>query len=149
LRRDPNVLLPRLGGDALSIEFGPDASWEYFGRTAPALPIWPSDLYPKFAWAADEDERRLVIDRLRRSLVRRAFHGLPHVDANGDLVVVFASNISAEVVKGGNPSFFTDEAIRRCIHNAAGVLIVRSFDTNERLLDPHPYWEAVARSLLR
>ncbi|MFN9261939.1 MAG: hypothetical protein ACK6DY_00400, partial [Acidobacteriota bacterium] len=137
----PERLLPSLPSSNLSAGPGPESDWKFEGRSEPAFPlVLRQGNFPEYAWSANEEERRRTLANLRRALAKDVYLEEPEVDADGHLVVVFCSN--------ANSSDFPDYYIRPRFQNAAGVLIVRSIvvNNNEAALDPHPYWEAIARS---
>lgn len=137
----PERLLPSLPSSNLSVRPGPESDWKFEGRSEPAFPlVLRQGNFPEYAWSANEEERRRTLANLRRALAKDVYLEVPEVDADGHLVVVFCSN--------ANTSELPDYYIRPRFQNAAGVLIVRSIvvNDNEAALDPHPYWEAIARS---
>ena len=94
------------------------------------------------AWPFHEEDNRLIIRRCKKVLSRSTYLTLPTVDAQGALCVVFLSNI--------HPYVLNDWDVRQRIQGASGVLILRSLEHAHRnwiALEPHPFWEVVARSL--
>lgn len=139
---DPSSLMPRGPMSEVTWRAGPKARWSFEGRSNPSFPwILPSSSYPEYKWSSTQETRERVLSQLKGSLVKSAFLEFPRVDAGGDLVVVFASNISSKDLK--------DNFIKSRILNSSGVIVVRaSVSDNVEALDPHPFWEATARSLL-
>jgi len=135
------TFMPMLKGSDLSVRLGPDSNWDFEGRSEPGYPVMlRGSNFPEYAWKTTQEDRVRTLSRLRSALVKSVFLSLPRIDAQGHLVVVNCSNADRREL--------TDELVRSHITGAAGVVIVRS-DVNENLsaLDPHPFWEAIARSL--
>jgi hypothetical protein len=138
----PDALLPRLPLSEVSYSLAPDSDWEFEGGEEDAFPLLLRKRnYPHYAWNAGPEERALTLARLKTALCRNVFLELPSIDAAGHLVVVFCSNADEAVLP--------DAFVRSKFVNAAGVIILRSLiGDNRGALDPHPYWEVVARSTL-
>lgn len=139
---EPDALLPRLPLSAVSCSLAPGSDWEFEGGTEDAFPLLlRKSNYPHYAWNASPEQRALTLARLKTALCRTVFLELPSIDAAGHLMVVFCSN--------ADESILSDSLVRSKFANAAGVIIIRSLiGDNRGALDPHPYWEVVARSAL-
>jgi hypothetical protein len=138
----PDALLPRLPLSEVSCHLAPGSEWEFEGAKEAAFPLLlRKNNYPHYAWNADAGERMVTLARLRAALCRTVFLELPSIDAAGHLIVVFCSNADHTVL--------SDEFIRSKFLNAAGVIVIRSLiGDNQSALDPHPYWEVVARTAI-
>ena len=137
----PDQLLPSVQSSRLSVRLGPNTDWQFEGRREPGFPLMlRKATFPEYAWRANEDDRRRALANMRRALAKSLFFSVPKIDAAGHLIVVNCSN--------ADPSQLSDAYIRSRITNAAGILIIRSIvvTENSAALDPHPYWEAIARS---
>ncbi len=142
LVNDPRSLMPWAIRSQVTYQLGPRARWQYQGSEGPTFPaLLTHDQYPNYAWDPSVELRVEIFKRLKSSLSQTVYTDLPYLDANGHLVVVFCSNSNLEDLP--------DAVVKSRITNAAGVIVLRAIvSPNDSALDPHPYWEAIARSAL-
>ncbi len=139
-------LLPKLSMSDFSIKFDERADWIFEERSEPAFPVHlRSDNFPNYAWRGFDDTRThgdiTVIEGLKSRLSKTAYPDVPLLDLEGSLAVVFLSNVG---------DYIRDDYVLERLEKSCGVVIVRSGDaSNDTALNPHPYWEAIARSCLR
>jgi hypothetical protein len=122
-------------------------SWTFGGVEETPFPfILTSELFPEFKLDITSEQRKKLIEILKANLDLNVHLEFPDIDANGHLVVVFCSN--------ANPEELSLEFLQSKILNSAGIIPIRAEKyagvelDNRDALDPHLYWELVARSCL-
>ena len=122
-------------------------SWKFEGREENPFPfILTSGLFPEYKLNINSEQRKELLEILRANLDLNVHLDFPSIDANGNLIVVFCSN--------ANPDELSLEYLRSKISNSAGIIPIRAVGyggyelENLEALDPHLYWEIVARSCL-
>jgi len=145
---DSSFLMPSTPLGSLTWKVAAGATqWDFEGQKEDAFPfVLTSSLFPDYSIDFKSKSMKELIERLKLALDKKVTFDVPDFDAAGSLVVVFASN--------ADPAILSPELFSQKIRNASGVIILRSEGfggaklTNESALDPHPYWEAMARSCL-
>jgi hypothetical protein len=147
-REDAQFLMPNSPLGRVTWKFDPNVSkWNFEGREELPFPfILTSDLFPEYIFDITTSQAKKLVEVLKENLDLDVHLGFPRIDVKGDLVVVFCSN--------ANPEELSLEFLKSNILNSAGIIPIRAERyglevlNNQEALDPHLYWEIVAKSCL-
>jgi hypothetical protein len=145
---DANFLMPYSPLGRVTWKLDPNVrKWSFEGREELPFPfIITSDIFPEYTFDVTFSQANKLIEVLKENLDLNVHLGFPKIDVKGDLVVVFCSN--------ANPDELSLEFLKSNILNSAGIIPIRAerFGSevlkNQEALDPHLYWEIVAKSCL-
>jgi hypothetical protein len=147
-REDVNFLMPYSSLGRVTWKLDPNVrKWSFEGREELPFPfIITSDVFPEYTFGVTPSQANKLIEILKDNLDLNVHLGFPKIDVGGDLVVVFCSN--------ANPDELSLEFLKSNILNSAGIIPIRAERfgpevlNNQEALDPHLYWEIVAKSCL-